>query len=138
MIPEEYIVKKLFGSEIPKSSWIIEPKVDNTIRCTLANYVVYGFHPGGFMTAVIANDLYRAACAADHQNKENLAHIAEWVFWSMDKNSDVRQAYGSYDAVKKWCSSDNTVRLKLQQDLEKSYTWDSLKTPAVVHNDPPF
>ena len=61
------------------------------------NYLVYGWEPGGFLTAVMANDLLRAATVADVENVKRLAHVARFVVYALPQAS-----YGSYDQVKTW------------------------------------
>ena len=56
-----------------------------TMDCQEAifNYLVYGWEPGGFLTAVMANDLYRAATVADVENIKRLAHVARFVVYAL-------------------------------------------------------
>ena len=62
------------------------------------NYLVYGWEPGGFLTAVMANDLLRAATVADVENVKRLAHVARFVVYALPHG-----CYGNYDQVKSWC-----------------------------------
>jgi hypothetical protein len=42
---------------------------NNLLDEALENYLMHGFMPGGFLTSVLANDLYLAVGRADHWNK---------------------------------------------------------------------
>lgn len=50
-------------------------------REALVRMVEHGFEPGGFVQAVLDNDLVRAAGKADHINRDNLAFIALVISW---------------------------------------------------------
>jgi hypothetical protein len=63
----------------------------------LTDYVVAGKHPGGFLTAVLENDLLRAVTCAD---PDNFAAIREWV--RLLHNYLPRRCYGSASAVENW------------------------------------
>ena len=65
---------------------------------SLENYLIHGFEPGGFLTSVLANDLYLAVGRADHWNKDNLPRIVNEIQYNVPVD-----AYGSYAAVKEWC-----------------------------------
>ena len=43
------------------------------------NYFNNCWEPGGFLTAVLCNDLYAAASKADHINASELTHIVRWI-----------------------------------------------------------
>lgn len=66
----------------------------------LENYLMYGFQPGGFLTAVLANDLFMAVGRADHWNQDNLTRIVKEIQYKVPP-----QAYGSYAAVEDWCNN---------------------------------
>ena len=70
-----------------------------TMECQEAifGYLVYGWEPGGFLTAVMANDLLRAATVADVENVKRLAHVARFVVYALPHG-----CYGNYDQVKTW------------------------------------
>ena len=60
-------------------------------------YLVYGWEPGGFLTAVMANDLYRAATVADIANVDHLAYVAKFVVYALPQ-----ACYGNYNQVEIW------------------------------------
>ncbi len=43
-------------------------------------YIEQGIPPGGFLTAVIENDLVEACGRADHINKRKLTDIVSWFY----------------------------------------------------------
>jgi hypothetical protein len=54
--------------------------------------------PGGFLTAVLCNDLFLAVSRADHMNQACLSEIAKWIY-----NSMPMAARGSEDQMMDWC-----------------------------------
>lgn len=78
--------------------------LDRIPRDTLAQldaYVDSRVPPGGFVYAVLSNDLYRAALKADDRNRAALADIAQHV------ESQLPMACrGSREAVEAWLKGD--------------------------------
>ena len=72
----------------------------------LYNYLVYGFEPGGCFTSALAND-FASAISSSHPSNTITAFKA-MVGWMRDAMPT--EAYGSYEAVKKWCCMDTAVR----------------------------
>ena len=94
---------------------------------TLENYLMRGFAPGGFTTAVLANDLYAAVARADHWNKPAIAEIVQAVVYFCPAH-----AVGSYEAVRAWCADEDGRR-------SKYVTWKLLQGPVVKElDDIPF
>ena len=60
-------------------------------------YVERGLPPGGFLTAVLCNDLTLAVGKAD---ADNLAAITEWARWLW--NEAPSQCWGSHAKVEAW------------------------------------
>ena len=73
--------------------WILEP--DDLDSITL--YVEHGCPPGGFLSAVLANDFMEAVGRADSQNIHRLAAWAAYVY-----NEIPSSCHGSYEAVRAW------------------------------------
>ena len=69
---------------------------------TIDNYVTKGLEPGGFVHAVLANDLKGALGQADAMNRECLFAIVGYVYSFIPHN-----AHGSYEIVQKWISDKN-------------------------------
>jgi hypothetical protein len=61
---------------------------------SLDNYINHGIAPGGFLTAVLTNDLYSAVGRADSVNREALADIVSYIY-----NEVPRDCYGSEEAM---------------------------------------
>lgn len=63
----------------------------------LDRYVNHRLQPGGFLTAVLSNDLFSAVGRADSQNKLALAEICQYIYNEVPGN-----AWGSSDAVRNY------------------------------------
>jgi len=72
-------------------------------QSALKRYVEHGYMPGGFLTAVLCNDLFQAVCRADHMNQACLADIVKWIY-----NSMPMAARGSEDNMMNWCRAVQT------------------------------
>lgn len=94
----------------------------------LYNYFVHGLEPGGFITAVLANDLLAASAKADHWNKSLITQYAKWLAFRAPPGS-----YGSYDAVRGWLSKNEHYN-----EFQKAIAFDMLKTAEPAPNDPLF
>lgn len=68
-------------------------------RSSLVNYIERGYPPGGFITAVLSNDLKGAVLKADHFNKQSLSSIVAWCW-----NHMPAVCWGSQDQVSEWLS----------------------------------
>jgi len=78
-------------------SWRIKPDTMAEIR----RYVEHRIPPGGFVHAVLANDLYRACAKADDVNRELLCDVADYV------ESHLPMACrGSHAAVEAWLKGE--------------------------------
>ena len=73
----------------------------------LQDYVDNGSPKGGFLTAVLCNDLFGAAGKADDDNFETLAHVVCWCY-----NNVPSMARGSRAAYDRWCNAHLQVRNK--------------------------
>jgi hypothetical protein len=80
---------------------------------TIYNYLVHGWKPGSFFTAVLANDFVSAMGCSHPGNSVNaLKSFAKWIVNAMPK-----QAWGSYTAVDNWC--DSTTESQRREILER-------------------
>ena len=108
---------------------------NNLLDQSLENYLMYGYQPGGFLTAVLTNDLRLAVGRADSWNLTNLPRIVTEVLYKVPA-----VAQGNYSAVKNWCEDRDQYRTHYREQKEKEYTWRALK--GEVHEkeyeDPPF
>ena len=74
---------------------------------TLEDYLMRGYQPGGFTTAMLSGDLFGAVGRADHWNKPDIGEIATAVV-----NTCPSAAIGSYAAVEAWCADSGGCRSK--------------------------
>lgn len=68
---------------------------ESTIQ-SINDYVIHGYEPGGFVSAVLANDLMGALGRADLENRLTIWAICNYVY-----NEIGSSLHGSYDAIKK-------------------------------------
>ena len=68
-------------------------------------YVDHGINPGGFLTAVICNDLAGAFQAADHINKPIIEEYM-WYFW----NDTPSPCWGSEAKMRVWIERQREER----------------------------
>jgi hypothetical protein len=67
----------------------------------IANYVIKKWEPGGFIEAVLANDLVGACSRADISNIQLLKEYARFLFVHVPRN-----CWGSYETVNAWLSHE--------------------------------
>lgn len=85
-------------------------------RETLENYILRGWEPGGFVTAMLAMDMQRAIATADTANRQMMWTIGRWI---MDNAPD--GSWGSYPDVRAWTND-------FQQCRSKWVAWHTLKS----------
>lgn len=66
----------------------------------LSNYIEHGFEPGGFLCAVLSNDLMGAVARADSMNAVAIPEIAKFIY-----NQVPRGAWGSAERISEYCAS---------------------------------
>jgi hypothetical protein len=78
----------------------------------LHNYLVHGFEPGSFWSAVLANDFMRAV---QHSHPANtIDALKNTVGWILDSFPEA--AYGDYSTIQTWVAfSGHERRLHLEQ-----------------------
>jgi len=86
--------------------------VQQEYRGHVYGYLVQGWPPGSFYTAVFANDFAGAMAHSHPSNRiDTLKYLSGWIQSHMPE-----QARGSYDAVEKWLGmSDDARRTALEQ-----------------------
>lgn len=67
------------------------------IKDSLERYLNHGIMPGGFLTAVLSNDLTGAFSHADHINYDLIGHIVKFLY-----NEFPIDAWGSPENVSAW------------------------------------
>ena len=95
---------------------------------TMANYLIYGYQPGSFFTAILAND-FMQACASSHPSNtiNSLKALAGWI-----KEHCPNEAYGSYARVEAWYDMTSAMRRSILEKkriiyTEKQEVWMALK-----------
>lgn len=81
----------------PHANWDLVPEY---MRGGIIRYVMSGIPPGGFLTAVFANDLMEAVGKADNVNQRNLVNYARFLYNYVPSNCK-----GSYETVDAWVKS---------------------------------
>ena len=71
--------------------------IPSHIRGAVERYVEEGIEPGGFLSAVIKNDLVNAIGRADSINKEHLEDIVRWFY-----NYAPADCWGSEENMREW------------------------------------
>ena len=67
----------------------------------MRRYIEDRIAPGGFLTAVITNNLKEAFLRADQLNLAEMRMIVEWFYWVMPSD-----CWGSEEAMKTWLGVD--------------------------------
>ena len=99
------------------------PSLSDYMQEAIENYLCHGLHPGGFLEAVIVNNLYAASIRADHWNKPRLAGIASWIYQNAPHGS-----FGSNHNMMMWIEDESGRRTKYTDALEKKLMWETLTT----------
>lgn len=82
------------------------------------NYLVYGYEPGSFFTALLANDLFGAIPRSHPSNNiEALKHLCGWI-----QDKFPKQAWGTYDRVDNWSHFPEERRRELLEEASLIYT----------------
>lgn len=63
-------------------------------------YIERGIEPGGFLTAVLENNLTAAFGRADGTNKLRMQDWVEWLYWDIPS-----PAWGSKEKVTQWIAN---------------------------------
>jgi len=82
----------------------VEDGVPQTAMDGLHGYIESGTSPGGFLLAVLENDLTGAVCRADLKNTSALTEIVKWVYTAAPA-----KCHGSKDKVEAWLYGDEEL-----------------------------
>lgn len=74
-----------------------ENRIPDHTKGALERYVIRGIGPGGFLTAVLSNDLKGACTRADIENRDALFSIVSWLM-----NYAPSGCWGSKERVSDW------------------------------------
>jgi hypothetical protein len=88
---------------------------------SMERYLLNGYAPGGFATAMLAGDLERALYSADTHNRRVFWAIAMWVRERAPEGS-----WGSYEAVDAWCRDTDGRRSAFKEQYDKESVWLTL------------
>jgi len=92
--------------------------VDREFFEPLYNYLVHGWLPGSFFTALLANDLFGAIPRSHPGNNiEALKHLCGWI-----QDRFPEQAWGTYDRVDHWTNASEDRRRRLLEEADLIYT----------------
>ena len=94
----------------------------------IIRYYENGIEPGGFLCAVINNDLHGALGQADDTNINCLKAYGMWFY-----NQAPIGSYGQPDSVKKWCNPD---RLECERKEDEAQWMDPIGTIHDADDDP--
>ena len=84
----------------------------------LYNYLVHGFEPGSFWSAVLANDFMRAV---QHSHPSNdISALKNTVGWIL--NSFPEQSYGDHDRVILWQALEPIQRRQILESTDMIYS----------------
>lgn len=72
-----------------------------SVREGLKNYIEHRIPTGGFLNAVLCNNLSEAFGRADHINRECLFQIASWIY-----NEAPAACWGNPSKVEKWLANE--------------------------------
>ena len=97
-------------------------RIPEHTRETLINYFVHGYSPGGFVTSVLAGDLFLAVGRADIQNRAELSDIALWI-----RDNAPSGSWGSYEQVDHWLKDTANMRSAFAEEAKKELMWSTLK-----------
>jgi hypothetical protein len=83
---EEYLYRSLKEAGVPEHD-----------HCGIVRYVLHGIEPGGFLTAVITNNLKESMGKADLENRRALFNIVSWFY-----NHAPADCWGSAARMSAW------------------------------------
>ena len=72
-------------------------EVSHTVKASLDIYISHQISPGGFLIAVLANDLFGALSQADSYNRATIFQIVQYIYNNLPKGS-----HGSKEIVTQW------------------------------------
>jgi len=80
--------------------------VDDDWKQELYNYIICGFHPGSFHTAMFASSLYGAACHSHVGNQ--WSHICAFMKWLGEHAPS--ECWGNRECVTSWLAMNKEER----------------------------
>ena len=92
-------------------------RIDPDMMEGVRNYIEHGIPPGGFLQAVICNDLYLAAGKADHRNIGNLPAYVEYFY-----NHAPMDCWGNKKKMDAWIERKGQERETKREQPEEDST----------------
>jgi hypothetical protein len=84
----------------------------------MANYLVYGYHPGSFFGYVLSNNFAKAILSSHPGNTiEALKHLVGWMRDTLPDDT-----WGSYAKVAAWCDMPWSMRRPILERCGLIYT----------------
>lgn len=96
----EFPLVRLRRTELEQLDWSGYSAIPEHTRGALERYVFNRYAPGGFLIAVLANDLMTAIGRADDENIKVMREICNFVYNRIPVNS-----WGTYEAVDSWLNA---------------------------------
>jgi len=90
---------------------------------SIESYLLRGWAPGGYVTAMMAHDYERAFACADTANRQTI-----WVLWRWITDNAPALCHGSYKAVDMWCDDVGGCRTDYAKRVEQAAIWQKLST----------
>lgn len=87
------------------------PPIPEYMMPALERYIERGCHPGGFLTAVLASDLFKAV---DRGDSQNVAALPSYVIYLY--NHAPSDCWGSYEKVRDWIAVKTAARASLVEE----------------------
>jgi len=109
-----------FDTRADGSNPFIEMLPEHTMEA-IDNYLIQGFKPGGFLTALIVRDYKTALRSADFANKSRFWYVATWIEELAPIGS-----IGSHQIIEDWCNDKNEIRTAHVEQAEKDFEWRTL------------
>lgn len=88
-----------------------ETSIPDHMQSGLARYLILGILPGGFLRAVLSNDLMEAAVMADDINRPRLFDFVLFL-----KSYAPKAAYGSPEAMHEWSRRGGALEAKFEEE----------------------
>ena len=86
-------------------------KIPPAMRAGLVRFVAYGEAPGGFLYAVLCNELVEAFDRADSTNRQIVGSYVAWLL-----SEAPRVAWGNPQRVREWCEFDNRTAADIRRE----------------------
>jgi hypothetical protein len=90
---------------------------------SIESYLLRGWAPGGYVTAMLAHDYERAFACADVANRQTI-----WVLWRWLRDDAPPLCHGSYRDVDMWRDDVGGRRTDYARKVEQAAIWRKLST----------